>query len=236
MKLNIITPCSRPQNLEAIARSILRGFRKAGLSDFDYWIPPVPVRWWIVFDMNCLDYEQVNKACLSVSNVEYCVVQPTFLFNKKTGEAGHQHRNLVLDILEEKNEKGWVYSVDDDNILHENFYRISDELNNKFDPVTNVTISTDNISAIAVNQVFKNGKPNRSPVNGAPLKANAEHMKVYFVDTAQVVFNLEKIKGMRFDSDKYNADGFFIQNLFEKEGNFVFVDEDLSYYNFLTNT
>ena len=61
-------------------------------------------------------------------------------------------------------------------------------------------------------------------------------MKVYFVDTAQVVFNLEKIKGMRFDSDKYNADGFFIQNLFEKEGNFVFVDEDLSYYNFLTNT
>ena len=86
MKLNIITPCSRPQNLEAIARSILRGFRKAGLSDFDYWIPPVPVRWWIVFDMNCLDYEQVNKACLSVSNVEYCVVQPTFLFNKKTGE------------------------------------------------------------------------------------------------------------------------------------------------------
>jgi len=216
LKLNIITPCSRPQNLELIARSILCGF-------IDKRLCLVPVRWWIVFDMNCLDYEQVNKACLSVSSEKYCVTQPTFLFNEKTGEAGHQHRNLVLDILEEKNEKGWVYSVDDDNILHENFYKISDELNNK----------SDNISAIAVNQVFKTGEPNRSPVNGVPLKASAENMKVYFVDTAQVIFNLEKIKGMRFNSDKYNADGFFIQTLFEKEGNFIFIDEDLSYYNFL---
>ena len=211
-KINIVTPCSRPNNLGRIARSILRGLVNHG------W--PIEVRWWIVFDTNRLDQNKINEACLNISDGQYWVLSPTVLLNQSKGSAGHQHRNLVLDFLEKRNEDGWFYSVDDDNILHEKFYEVIRELK-------------EDLTAVAVNQILKNGKPNCSPVNKQPLKAMPENMKTYFVDTAQVIFNLKKMKGVRFDESQYKADGMLIEELFEKEGGFAFIDKDLSYYNFL---
>ena len=213
-KINVVTPCSRPENLNLVADSLLKmntwSIRKAGKFD---------VKWWIVFDMNRLGLGDVNKACLNILDDRYHPLSPITLLNQSEGSAGHQHRNLVLSILEETDEQGWFYSVDDDNIMHENFCEIIDELNEEN-------------AAVVVNQILKNGEPNRSPVDSRPLKASAENMKTYFVDTAQVIFNLEKIKGMRFDESLYNADGRFIEELFSGD-DFVFIDKDLSYYNFL---
>jgi hypothetical protein len=216
-RLHVVTPCCRPDNLRTIGMSFAAmnawSVRKNGQFD---------LKWWIVLDMNRLSVDDVNKVALDISNLPCCQHQTaTILLNKSKGSAGHQHRNFVLDILEERNEKGWFYSVDDDNIIHENFHEVIEELK-------------DGVTAVVVNQILKNGEPNRSPVdNTTPLIATPENMKVFFVDTGQAIFNLEKIKGMRFEQDKYNADGLFVEKLFNKEGNFAFINKDLSYYNYL---
>jgi hypothetical protein len=131
----------------------------------------------------------------------------------------------VLDILEEIGGEGWVYNIDDDNILHESFYK-----------VWKSPVFDDEPAAIVVNQLLKNGEIRTGPTESgsAPLRACPENMKVYFVDTAQVVFNLKKIKGMRFNESRYNADGLFIGELFDKSNNFLFIDDGLCYYNYLT--
>lgn len=209
-RIHIITPCSRPQNLLQIANSILS---QRGKLPF--------VRWWIVFDLNRVSFSQINEVSLNISDSKYGSIQPTFLFNKSEGQAGHQHRNLVLDCLSKEKEDGWFYNVDDDNILHEDFCEVVEELDKQ-------------PAAIVVNQILKNGAPNRSPINNKPLIACAENMKTYFVDTAQVIFNLKSIGELRFDEAKYNADGIFIQSLFEREGNFIFINKNLCYYNYLS--
>ena len=221
-RLNIVTPCSRPQNLPRIARSIIRGFVNHGWhGEMGGTLGVLAVRWWVVFDMNSLSLNKVNQGCLSISDGRFSALNPTFLFNDKKGEAGHQHRNMVLEILEERNESGWYYNVDDDNILHEKFWEVGIELKR-------------NSTAIAVNQVLRNGEPRFSPVVHVPLEAKPENMKLCFVDTAQVIFNLEKIKGRKFDSSRYDADGLFIESLFNDDDDFVFINKDLSYYNYLS--
>jgi hypothetical protein len=220
-RINFITPCSRPENLNQIGRSILRGAVEPLQNHF---IPSTEwkFRWWIVFDTNLLNTKQINKASAEISDADFFLIQPTLLINENTGSAGHQHRNLVLDILEDREEKGWAYNIDDDNILHKDFYLLLEE-----------GILREDKAVVIVNQTLKNGEPNISPVDGVALTAHPDNMKVYRVDTAQAIFNLEKIKGRRFTEWKYNADGFFIESLFEEDGNFTFVNRNLCYYNYL---
>ena len=119
-RLNIITPCSRPENLERIAHSISRGFINHGWHGGLYGGSGLmDVRWWIVFDKNCLELNDINKASVKILSKKYKKLFPIILINDTKGAAGHQHRNLVLDMLEEKGgSKDWIYNVDDDNILH----------------------------------------------------------------------------------------------------------------------
>jgi hypothetical protein len=220
-KINFITPCSRPENLNEIGHSILRGAVEPLQNHFipsNEW----KIRWWIVFDTNLLDADQINKASVEISDADFSLIQPTLLINGKSGSAGHQHRNLALDVLENREEKGWLYNIDDDNILHEDFHLVLKE-----------GVLRGNMAAVIVNQVLKNGELNRSPVDGTELTAHPENMRVYRVDTAQAIFNLEKIKGRRFTEWKYNADGLFIESLFEEDGNFSFINKNLCYYNYL---
>ena len=87
-----------------------------------------------------------------------------------------------------------------------------------------------------MDQLSKDGEIRIGPSesNYTPLKAREENMKVYFVDTAQVIFNFKKIKGMKFNESRYNADGLFIEDLFDSKGNFTFINEGLCYYNYLS--
>jgi len=101
MKLNIITPCSRPENLKLIEQSIN--------------IPKEFYRWIIVFDKPSIPTEYYIP-----SNCEI------YSYQQKGSIVGHAQRNFALNMIK----YGYIYFNDDDTILHNNLWnKISNLLN-----------------------------------------------------------------------------------------------------------
>lgn len=93
MFLNIITPCSRPQNLHIISQSIN--------------IPKENYRWIVVFDFDNLpDKDLIPNNC------------ETYLHKNPISIAGHSQRNFALKLID----KGHVYMNDDDTIIHKDLW------------------------------------------------------------------------------------------------------------------
>ncbi len=89
MFLNIITPCSRPQNLHEISKSIN--------------IPKENYRWIVVFDM-----EEFPDKNLIPDNCE------TYLHKNPNSIVGHSQRNYAISLIK----KGYIYFNDDDTVIH----------------------------------------------------------------------------------------------------------------------
>lgn len=89
MFLNIITPCSRPENLHQISKSIN--------------IPKENYRWIVVFDLN--EFPDRNLI------PENCEI---YLHQNPQSVAGHSQRNFALSLIEQ----GHIYMNDDDTIFH----------------------------------------------------------------------------------------------------------------------
>jgi hypothetical protein len=101
MFLNIITPCSRPENLIKIEDSIN--------------IPKESYRWIIVYDSEIpLDKSLIPK------NAELS------LYKDKNSIVGHAQRNFALDLVKE----GYVYFNDDDTLLHPELWDSIKDINN----------------------------------------------------------------------------------------------------------
>ena len=162
-RLTIITPCSRPQNLPAMAESI-----KPGRSMFD-------VIWMVVFD---------NGEC------------------KESINGGHQ-RNCALDAITD----GWVYFLDDDTIIHPDFFS---------------ELAKANTSAVAFEQDL-----------GTWIRKVAQsEMRVCHIDMGQVVIRRELIGNTRFIVDQHIEDGLFIESIYKSNPNaWLFIDKPLCYYN-----
>jgi hypothetical protein len=86
--LNIITPCSRPQNLHTIAASIN--------------IPRENYRWIVVADLDEIDQSLVPENC------------EIYLYRNPHSTVGHAQRNFALDLIT----SGHVYMNDDDTVIH----------------------------------------------------------------------------------------------------------------------
>ena len=93
MFLNIVTPCSRPENLLLIEKSI-------NILKENY-------RWIVVFDGNILP----NKELIP----ENCEIH---LHTNEKSIVGHSQRNYALDLIND----GYVYFNDDDTIIHEDLW------------------------------------------------------------------------------------------------------------------
>jgi hypothetical protein len=104
MKLNIITPCVRPENLALIADSIN--------------IPTTSLKWYVVFD---------NIPANINPNLIPQRATPLFHQNPKS-IVGHAQRNFALDKITD----GYVLFLDDDTLLHPNLYDEIIELDNDF--------------------------------------------------------------------------------------------------------
>lgn len=186
MKFRIVTPCSRPQNLPAIYQSILQFKAKTKLD----------VEWIVIFDgavpPNLPDLGDTHILGLELHGK--CVV-------------GVQQRNLSLELFDD----GYLYYVDDDNILHPDFYLIERYLN-------------ENI--LILDQVAKNGRRR---------VAKHKNVRVGRIDTAQFVIYRPLVKKERFLL-VYEADGMFITDLLNSHSeNFLYLNSQhgLSYYNYL---
>lgn len=93
MFINIVTPCSRPENLHKISQSIN--------------IPKENYRWIVVFDR-----DELPDSKLIPDNCE------VYLHRDSKSIVGHAQRNFALDIIHD----GYVYFNDDDTILHKDLW------------------------------------------------------------------------------------------------------------------
>jgi len=196
MKINIITRCTRVKNLSDLQTSIFK--RK---------IPSkVQVEWHIVFDTEILkdiDAEILNR-----------LDEPhTHLYFRKGDGWGLSQLNDLIHSLD-----GWIYHLDDDNLIHPNFYnKVYQEVNN-----------TDLKGIIFSQQV--DGKD----FTGLQVReAKSENVRVQGIDLAQWLIRSDLHKNYSYGSG-YTADGEFIEKIFtENTDQFTLIEDVLCYYNFL---
>jgi len=106
MFINIITPCSRPENLTRIKLSIN--------------IPLENFRWIIVFDAEEVPELSIPKT--DFNNTEF------FAHKNPDSCCGNAQRNFALDLVED----GYVYFQDDDTLMHPEFWESVKDLNYDF--------------------------------------------------------------------------------------------------------
>lgn len=103
-RLNIITPCARPENLHRVAESIK--------------LPRTSYTWWIVIDKPAGTVD----ASLLPRNAKI------LYYSHPESIAGHAQRNYALHFIND----GLVFFLDDDTLLHEELYDAVGRLTNDF--------------------------------------------------------------------------------------------------------
>lgn len=203
--LNIITPTVRIGNLDKIRESIIKCLEYENIN----------VNWWIILDKTVTpSYNKIKKEFESLSEKLNILV---ILSDKEKAIAGHAHRNIILNLLRGYIHKDqWVYFLDDDNILHNNFlnfFATSDVLNTS--------------QGVIFSQVDRH--------NNLRLEPKKDNIKVCHVDTAMYLFKLGILGDLKFVETDYCADGIFIEELYKQHSSkFSITTEVLCYYNFLS--
>lgn len=191
--INIITPCCRPKNLAKIYDSI----------NFD-----LINTWFIIYDTTKnRKYQKQFKDHPKIIEVE-C---------SDKSISGNAQRNLGLKLVKD----GFIYFLDDDNIIHPNFWYIVLELD------INYLYTFDQLRVEDGNEepweLFKNEK-------GKILYGDTVALRK--IDIAQYIVHTSMIRDTKFDLDIYWADGVFIENIYKRfSNNHTYISEIAAYYN-----
>ncbi len=185
-KLTIITPCSRPENIMKIKNSI----------DFNF-----VDEWIIVYDKTKIEngYKQFNL----IENSEINDKKIKEYVYSDGGISGNTQRNYALQNI--TNEDTFIYFVDDDNIIHPNFFKFF-----KF---------------VEKNKLYTFNNTNK-------LKGNI--VQVGKIDTAMFLIHHNLCKNIFWQPDYYDADGRYIEECYntnDNKNNHIYVNNDLCYYN-----
>lgn len=196
MKFSIITRCTRLNNIECVKDSIFSNTTKN-----------TEIDWHVVFDTKMLkdiDAELLNR--LDDENT-------TLHFRKGDGWGLSQLNDIIKAV------DGWIYHLDDDNLLHPDFYK-SIESNYKKNPDALAFIFSQYVGGI--------------DFSGLEIReAKPENVAVSKIDLAQWLIHSDLHEGYEYRSG-YLADGEFITHLYGNVANkFVFIDEVLCNYNAL---
>lgn len=198
IKLNIITRCTRPDFLEKVKKSIFTTIL------FD-------IKWWVVFDTRVI--KDIDADFLS--NLQLLGGEAIFM-RGENGDMAHSLLSKVIDKIQE----GFIYFLDDDNILHENFY----------DTIHKKIIENPDKKGFIFSQ-----KISGKDFTGLDIReAKPENTRVQHIDMAQFLLKRDLIGNERFVSGDYKADGYFIEKIFKNNTeDFYFIDDVLCYYNYL---
>lgn len=179
MFINIITPCSRPENLIQISESIN--------------IPKENYRWIVVFDLEILpDLKLIPDNC------EY------YLHKNSNSTSGNSQRNFALNLITD----GYIYFNDDDTLLHSELWENIKDLENDF---------------ISFMQENKNGT----------LRLVGKNIRVGQIDSHNFIVHSSIVGNIRWVLDKYDADGYFASECFNRSKNYKHINMILSTYNLL---
>lgn len=179
--ITIITPCCRQKNIPHLYDSI----------DFDKIH-----KWIIIYDTsNDKKYDKIYNHS-KILEVE-CT----------GGISGNPQRNYGISLIDD----GYIYFLDDDNIIHPNFWEIVPLL--------------DNNCFYTFNQFRTNEIGNVLPGN---------NVNVDRIDTAMFIVHKKHINDVKWICDKYNADGYFISEINKNNiGAHRYINAICCYYNYL---
>lgn len=201
-KITIITPSYRLNNLQRLKESI----------NFDY-----VDEWLIVYDGSKIkenpklfENDIVNKQNKQNNNEK---IREFVFTGTEEGISGNPQRNYALTQITK--EDTYLYYLDDDNIIHPDFYKLLD--------------------VIEENKIYTFNQ--KRPIDVYPyvdlLKGNV--IDLFKIDTAMFLIDYRLCKNISWILDKYNADGYYIKECYEKnKDSHIYVDNELSYYNKIT--
>ena len=177
-KITIITPSYRTDNLIKLKNSI----------NFDYIN-----EWIIVYD---------GSKITENPNIFINEKIKEFLY-KGDGISGNPQRNFALDNI--TIEDTYIYFLDDDNIIHPNFYKLLD--------------------IIDKNKIYTFDQENR-------IKGN--NINVCYIDSAMFLIDYNICKGIKWIPHEYGADGYYIKECYNNNKNkHVYLNNNLCYYNYI---
>lgn len=196
VKMSIVTAVSRPHLLGRVKESIESSIVGAG----------VDLTWILVFDGRVpIEGERIAASAKGFH------VKPV-VWDKGPSKYGIRQKNMGMGLSE-----GFYHLLDDDNIVHPNFFRrIAEHIRKNPDK-----------KAFAVHQHrwdrFKD------------LRVSPDSMKPGRIDNTMFVVDTGFIGEKRYDPRMGGIeDGYFFSELYQKDPSvWVFVDEFLAYYNYL---
>ena len=129
---------------------------------------------------------------------------------KGDGGSGNPQRNYALDLI--KDMDTYLYYLDDDNVIHPELYAL--------------------LSTLEDNKMYTFDQ--QRPDNIFPYKTllKGDNVALYNIDTAMMLIDYNLCRNIRWDAHKYNADGLYITECYEKnKNNWVYVDKTMAFYN-----
>jgi hypothetical protein len=179
MFLNIITPCSRPENLLKISESIN--------------IPKEDYRWIVVCDSVSLpDENLIPKNCEIYTHKDLESI------------SGNGQRNYAIDMVE----SGHIYFNDDDTLFHNDLWE---------------SVKNFDFDFISFVQLFKHGE----------IRLISDVIKVGHIDSHNFITSHRVAKNVRFMLDRYDADGYFAMDCYQRSMTRLHLNKPLSVYNLL---
>jgi len=197
-QLHIITPCTRIHNLQEMYKSIEPGEK---LLDIEWWIVLDSANPYVTLDMRSLTIlKDLQKKNIHIEHAS----DPSFI-------AGKGQINYALDRIKD----GYVYVLDDDNIIHSAFFQWFEHVvQGQYDVY------------FMAQEVYSQGPMWIRYVNPGMVKET-------FIDQAQYVIRRSVIGDDRF-IQKYTADGEFIERIVTtRDVTGLFSNYPTCYYNYL---
>jgi glycosyltransferase involved in cell wall biosynthesis len=171
----------------------------------------IQIKWFVMFDTSKLkdiDADLLSSLRSAGATLEFSTGQE--------GDFGHGLINSALDRITE----GWVYILDDDNIIHPGFFsRVSDLVMG---------------AGFSFRGIVYNQRIDGKDFTGQEIRyAAPENMRVGGVDSAQLLLRRDLIADRRLRSMTYVADSVLAEELHrDHPSEFMFLDEELCYYNY----
>lgn len=191
MILHIITRCSKPANLLRIKQSITEVIEKNNAN----------IKWHIVFDTDIL--KDIDAELLEHLDIDW--INMSF----RNDVSSYMSLNSIIKNIEDE---GFVYLLNDNNVLQEDLYNRLLNLQTDKD----IFVFSQQVGSLEGTSFF-----NRIalPENIAPTK----------IDGQQYVVKLQYFKDNKF-VDSYLADGLFIETLYQNHTDLTEITQDILAY------
>lgn len=198
IKLNIITRCTRLNFIKKVKESIFN------TKLFD-------IKWWVAFDTRVI--KDIDADFLTELQ---SLGGEAYFVKGEDGDMAHSILSTIIDKIED----GFVYFLDDDNIIHENFYQ----------KINQSILENPNKKGFIFSQ-----KVSGKDFTGLDVReANPNNVRVQHIDMAQFLLRRDLIGDTRFVKGDYKADGYFIEDIYKNnKEDFFFIKDILCYYNYL---